>query len=72
MYKLISKLLSIGGFAIIATKRYYFGVGGGFKDFLDEMKKDLAVDKYQTVHKTSFEDGFSNIRDIIMIKKLSL
>ena len=59
------------GIALIATKRYYFGVGGGTNQFLLDIEK--ASSSLSTLTATviqSYEDGISNIRDIILIKKI--
>ena len=53
--------------ALFATKRYYFGVGGGteqFKRYIEENTSQLFCEVIQ-----SFEDGKSNTRDILKISK---
>lgn len=54
-------LLKPTGVAFVATKRYYFGTGGGSKAFLDALAlyPDLQSSRVWTA-----EDGASNIRDI--------
>jgi hypothetical protein len=65
--------LSPSGFAMVATKRFYFGVGGGSVE-LEHLISTNSYFKENLVFSVekSFEDGFSNIRDIIKIKKLLL
>lgn len=56
--------LARGGIAVIATKRYYFGLGGGTREL------ELLVGSYPHLSFSvvkSFEDGQSNIRDILLI-----
>ena len=69
--------LSLMGVAFLATKRYYFGVGGGtvaavkaiednnecHRSQLGLQKKKLACEIVRR-----FEDGASNIRDIIAVR----
>jgi len=63
--KLIENCLHPDGMALIAAKRYYFGVGGGvqlFSTFLEKnsrLKCEIAA---------SFEDGKSNTRDILALQ----
>lgn len=55
------------GFAFLATKRYYFGLGGGLAAFTSvcEASQELQV----TVVK-SFEDGQSNVRELLHISRV--
>ena len=46
--------------------RYYFGVGGGSMDFIKSVNQDGRM----SVHVVAvFEDGCSNTREIIMVRK---
>jgi predicted nicotinamide N-methyase len=66
LLNLIVNCLSEDGLAILATKRYYFGVGGGSSDLAN-----LIQEQYPTLlcHQVaSFQDGKSNIRDILVVK----
>eukprot|EP01039_Chlorochromonas_danica_P002149 gene2149-2344_t len=59
--------LSPTGCALLATKRFYFGVGGGsheLEDAIANQKLDFRVELVAT-----FEDGQSNIRDLLSVKK---
>ena len=67
---MISSLLSVGGYVVIASKRYYFGVGGGIKSLYDIIESDHSTDKFLTVQKSSFEDGVSNVRELVLIKRI--
>lgn len=62
----ISKRLAPGGIALIATKRFYFGVGGGSASIeeLIGQSESLGLER-----KYSFEDGHSNVRDIYKITR---
>lgn len=65
---MIQHHLSYDGSAIIATKRHYFGVGGGrglIERFVEQSKSfSLTIECVK-----SFEDGSSNIRDILIVRK---
>lgn len=72
---LIRRHLSLSADAqvIIATKRYYFGVGGGSFDFANAVTKsnEVSVDRKLACEVvTSLEDGASNIREIIVVRWL--
>jgi hypothetical protein len=55
------------GTAYIATKRYYFGVGGGTSCFCEALKR-------QTEHRFDIEilqvydNGVSNIRELLLVR----
>ena len=65
------------GVAYIASKRYYFGVGGGTSDFIhifnntNGILNDSIRDNYNPVYNIQvmkvIEDKFSNIREILKI-----
>ena len=57
-----SNLRAPDGIAFVATKRYYFGTGGGVSSFLRALPPDLHA---TTVW--SCQDGASNIRDILQV-----
>jgi len=74
LFQMITNHLSLTGKCYIATKRYYFGVGGGsnelFKllDGFNETKMRLSEDNlliYKIVK--TIDDGFSTIREIIRL-----
>ena len=58
-------LLSEEGVAYIATKRYYFGVGGGSEEFVKAAEKNLKV---ETCHE--IDQGNANIREILKVTRL--
>lgn len=69
----IVKHLNVNGIALLANKRFYFGVGGGVLSFMDIFNKNIS-----TMTKTfkieiiqSYEDGKSNIRDIIQVIRMT-
>ncbi len=62
----ISRYLSDRGIALLATKKFYFGVGGGTFE-CEKLCESLGNIKMEVVH--TIEDGLSNIRDIIVIRK---
>jgi len=53
----------------IASKVYYFGVGGGIEDFTKIIQQNN--DKYNLVYSVAktFDDGKSNIRQIIRLSR---
>ena len=67
LYILKECLSENGGIALLANKRYYFGVGGGTNELLQ-----IAVAEFPRVFEISrvkeFVDGNSNIRDILSVK----
>lgn len=74
--KIISRLLKPDGVAYIATKRFYFGVGGGTSEFISCSEHCSTVDKvsgrkYQLAVSIDavYDDGSSNIREILKIVK---
>lgn len=66
MLFMIDQHLKSGGTAYIATKRFYFGVGGGSAT-VEGLVSELPSLRIAVV--SSFEDGASNIRDIYCITK---
>jgi hypothetical protein len=85
-----SHLVPGSGVAIIATKRFYFGVGGGtnaFEDGLAEFESQQHRQQQQDDHPLRppkvrytlhvekaavFDDGRSNIRELIVVKSVAL
>ena len=54
------------GEALIAAKRYYFGVGGGtdaFRAAIERAHPDMTVETVE-----SFSDGASNVREILRVR----
>ena len=60
----IAKTLSVKGEAIVATKRYYFGCGGGVAALEAEVGR---IDRLCCEVVWSAEDGRSNVRDILRV-----
>lgn len=65
---LVVNCLSEDGLVILATKRYYFGVGGGSSDLASLIQEKYTMLVCHQV--SSFQDGKSNIRDILVVKFL--
>lgn len=65
---MIQEHLEVNGIALVATKRFYFGVGGG-SSMLEDLTRDLPNLQIELL--SAFEDGSSNIRDIYQITKIS-
>lgn len=57
----IAATLAPGGIALVATKRYYFGCGGG----VAALDAALAATALERRVVWSAEDGKSNVRDIL-------
>jgi hypothetical protein len=66
LLSLMQSLLSPRGVALIAAKRYYFGIGGSTVAFRDLVasQKGWSCEVVDTV-----EDGRSNIREIMMLRR---
>lgn len=62
VHAILQAHLHPAGFALLATKRFYFGLGGGTREFQGLLGAPLRC----TVVK-SFEDGQSNVREILHI-----
>ena len=60
----VAKTLSVSGEALVATKRYYFGCGGGVAALENEIGR---VDRLCCEVVWSAEDGRSNVRDILRV-----
>jgi predicted nicotinamide N-methyase len=66
LVKIIKSTLAENGVALIAAKRFYFGVGGSTKELLEVIQAEGALTA--RVMET-FEDGKSNVREIIEVKR---
>ena len=60
----IARTLSRDGEAVVATKRYYFGCGGGVAALENEIGR---IDRLCCEVVWSAEDGRSNVRDIVRV-----
>jgi len=65
LLKIISHCLAPHGLALIAAKRYYFGIGGG-TEALKIRVDSLGLMEWKV--EKIFEDGKSNIREIVTLK----
>lgn len=59
-------LVSAGGVALIAAKRYYFGVGGSTTQFV-QLLQEQASDELQHRVVKVIENGVSNLREIVEV-----
>lgn len=64
--RFIADHLTETGSALIATKRYYFGVGGGSGTLLDQLRR---YPQLQAERVKLLEDGRSNTREIFLITR---
>lgn len=64
----IHEHLAEDGLAILANKRFYFGVGGG-STYLSDLFQDLDNGTWEVQTVRSIEDGASNIRDIQLLRR---
>ena len=63
--------MSINGVALIATKRFYFGVGGGtfeIERILNIYNASIKNKRLNFQVVKSYEDGLSNVRDVILLR----
>lgn len=65
LHNTIADSLSDKGVCLIASKRFYFGVGGGTTDFLEFIQKE---NKLSFKILKEIQNGFSNIREIIELR----
>ena len=68
LHDLLCDLLELDGVAIVAAKRFYFGVGGGVSSFMAIANR---LGKARVRVASSVEDGSSNIRDILEFRRIS-
>ena len=74
-FSTIEQQLALNGSCFIATKRFYFGAGlGGGTEQLEQVvnakNADTNSDPLWTIQTVqTFEDGFSNIRDILLLSR---
>ncbi|KAK5575932.1 hypothetical protein RB653_007067 [Dictyostelium firmibasis] len=68
LYNLISNHLESNGKCYLASKTYYFGVGGGIRKF-EELLKILNRLSIKTVR--DIKDGISNVREVVEITNKS-
>ncbi len=65
LIKSIRNILHINGSALIAAKRYYFGVGGSTAEFIRQVNQygDMKCAPVRI-----YQDGSSNIREIVLVQ----
>jgi predicted nicotinamide N-methyase len=69
--RLLVKHLKVGtGVAFIATKRYYFGVGGGSDCFRDALIAEPSPNKFQVETLEVYDNGAGNIRELLKVNSL--
>lgn len=68
LFRAIAALLAPTGAALVAAKRYYFGIGGSTMEFADLVKREGRGEWTCTLVDT-VEDGKSNIREILMLRR---
>ena len=54
------------GVALIAAKRYYFGVGGGTRAFAEALAESGA---FECDVAATYADGASNVREILRVRR---
>jgi hypothetical protein len=67
IFRFIENHLEVNGIALIASKRYYFGVGGGVALLENLISSSVCLFDYQII--MSVDDGKSNIRDVVKLKR---
>ena len=72
VYNFVANHLKFDGVALIAGKRYYFGTEGGTSVFYNLVKSKAEEKSENYIYCEQvfvFEDGLSNLREIIMLKR---
>lgn len=64
------KCLKVGGIVLIATKVFYFGVGGGVTEFLNVLER-ICPGCFEVSTVARMENGISNTRTILKLSRLS-
>ncbi|CEO98971.1 protein-histidine N-methyltransferase [Plasmodiophora brassicae] len=67
LVRMIDRCLKRDGIAFVAAKTYYFGVGGSVQAFLDTVNQADGALHGAVI--ATLEDGQSNIREIVEIRK---
>ena len=65
MYQLLKAHLAPSGVAFVASKKYYFGVGGGTMEL--QRLIEAGGDNLSSEIVDTAADGKSNVRDIIKV-----
>jgi predicted nicotinamide N-methyase len=69
LWSLIQRLLSPKGRALVAAKRYYFGIGGSTRSFADLVAQTPGGGEWTCTVVDTVEDGKSNIREILLVQR---
>lgn len=68
---LLARHLKVGtGVAYIATKKYYFGVGGGSDCFREALGMHLPPEDFTVVTIREYDNGAGNIRELLQVQRL--
>jgi len=70
LINIFRKNLKIGGTVLIATKVFYFGVGGGVTEFLNVLDR-TSKGCFDVSTVARIENGLSNTRAILKLVRLS-
>jgi len=65
--EIFNQCLSPTGIALVAAKRFYFGVGGGSTEFMEYIQGQTSL-KCRKL--SSFNDGSSNVRDLVLVERI--
>jgi hypothetical protein len=69
---LLAKHLKVDtGVAFIASKRYYFGVGGGTDSFREALAGLSSFGQFHVDTLKVYDNGAGNIRELLQVKRLS-
>ena len=70
--RFVSNHLKCNGVAYIATKRYYFGVGGGSDAFRESLLRySTRVGEFQVETVEVYDNGRGNIRELLRVRRQS-
>jgi len=69
LLSLIDWCLKSGGEALIAAKSYYFSCGGGTRQLREALEQSLYASSLKFSVIKRYEDGVSNIRELLTLKK---
>ena len=65
LLRVIQHTLAADGVALVASKRYYFGVGGGTVELMRRVERDGTMECEVVI---VLEDGHSNIREVVRLR----
>jgi len=74
VHEVLALLLRPGGCALVAAKRYYFGVGGGVEGFAEALSRpgedNNSANFAPAQSLATFDDGASNVRELLLLRRL--